>query len=157
MKRAAGKPKYELVNEMPDSYEQRAFMYRAIVALEKAPRGRVLKITLDGLDGNNMIKRAHVYAERRGFRVSCKVIAGVLYLSKRNPGQCKEHPDLEATHLLNGDRLCCPCYQQRRAARARPAFLCAACAQGDCLRCDGGDCRCTCSLDLDRKHPQRIA
>jgi len=30
-------------------------------------------------------------------------------------------------------------------------FLCDACRNNNCLACDGGDCRCVCSLELDEK------
>lgn len=31
-------------------------------------------------------------------------------------------------------------------------LICAACKQGNCLCCDGGECRCPCTLELDIPH-----
>jgi hypothetical protein len=32
----------------------------------------------------------------------------------------------------------------------RRDYTCQPCAAGECLLCDGGDCKCVCSEDLDR-------
>ena len=32
---------------------------------------------------------------------------------------------------------------------------CSACKRGDCLLCDGGNCRCVCAIELDQKVPRR--
>ena len=41
--------------------------------------------------------------------------------------------------------------------RMKADVLCAACREGNCLACDGGDCRCACSLEFDRKMVRRRA
>jgi len=44
------------------------------------------------------------------------------------------------------------CARMKAMAVRRQALktMCRACVDGDCLRCDGGHCRCVCSLELDR-------
>lgn len=50
---------------------------------------------------------------------------------------------------------------ERRNARGRPhlseelAMLCEACRDDDHLICDGGRCRCVCTLELDEPHRWR--
>jgi len=52
--------------------------------------------------------------------------------------------------------------EKRRAAQLaawanRNNLVCAACRDGNCLACDGGGCRCVCSLEMDRKVVRRAA
>lgn len=44
---------------------------------------------------------------------------------------------------------------RRRSLENRGQMVCAACAEGNCLACDGGRCRCVCALELDDKRPGR--
>ena len=44
---------------------------------------------------------------------------------------------------------------QKKAYVRRDSGLCEGCLKGDCLLCDGGACRCTCALELDRKRVRR--
>ena len=41
--------------------------------------------------------------------------------------------------------------KRRRGYDGRGSTICEACREGNCKACDGGDCRCVCSLELDRK------
>ena len=42
-----------------------------------------------------------------------------------------------------------------RRRENRGNLACEACAQGNCLACDGGDCRCVCALEMDRPRVRR--
>jgi hypothetical protein len=42
-----------------------------------------------------------------------------------------------------------------RRVQNRGNNLCEACAAENCLACDGGECRCICSLEMDVKRPAR--
>ncbi len=42
-----------------------------------------------------------------------------------------------------------------RRRENRENLVCEACAQGNCLACDGGNCRCVCALEMDRPAVRR--
>ena len=42
-----------------------------------------------------------------------------------------------------------------RRRENRGNLVCEACAQGNCLACDGGNCRCVCALEMDRPRVRR--
>ena len=44
----------------------------------------------------------------------------------------------------------------RRKIENRGNIVCSACAEGNCLACNGGKCRCICALELDQKR-KRVA
>ena len=43
----------------------------------------------------------------------------------------------------------------RRRRENRGNLVCEACAQGNCLLCDAGNCRCVCALEMDRPRVRR--
>ena len=45
--------------------------------------------------------------------------------------------------------------KRHRRIDSRGNVLCAACRDGNCNACNGGDCRCVCALELDRKVVRR--
>ena len=50
---------------------------------------------------------------------------------------------------------------RQRVARKRDGIgniLCGSCREGNCLACDGGVCRCVCSLEMDAiRRPRKVA
>ncbi len=46
-----------------------------------------------------------------------------------------------------------PTLMRRRENRGN--LVCEACAQGNCLACDGDNCRCVCALEMDRPRVRR--
>ncbi len=40
--------------------------------------------------------------------------------------------------------------------KRRVEGLCANCAKGQCLLCDGGECKCRCADELDRPHTPEV-